>query len=121
MYAATFHGVVSEFFQIFETDSILNSLIASMVSGCVVVLFMTPFDVVSTRLYNQGVDTTGQGLYYNGFLDCFKKIFHSEGIIGFYKGWAASLFRLGPHTVLSLVFWSKLRSMYLELQSDNVA
>lgn len=31
-----------------------------MVSGIVVVLAMTPFDVVSTRLYNQPTDTQGK-------------------------------------------------------------
>lgn len=31
-----------------------------MVSGVAVVLAMTPFDVVSTRLYNQPTDTQGK-------------------------------------------------------------
>ena len=83
-----------------------------MVSGAVVVLCMTPFDVVSTRLYNQGTDAKGKGLFYNGVTDCFVKILEKEGVWGFYKGWAASLFRLGPHTVLSLVFWDRTRKLY---------
>jgi len=104
---------------LFPRESWLNALIASMMSGCVVVVCMTPFDVVSIRIYNQGVDLSGKGLYYNGFADCFGKILKSEGMLGFYKGWAASLFRLGPHTVLSLVFWSKLRSVYMEFHNEN--
>lgn len=101
--------------QVFAPNSVLAALCASTLSGVVVVIFMTPFDVVSTRLYNQGVDTAGKGLYYSGFFDCFKKIFFNEGPLGFYKGWAASLFRLGPHTVLSLVFWDELRKLYTVL------
>lgn len=36
------------------------ALAAAMVSGVAVVLAMTPFDVVSTRLYNQPTDTQGK-------------------------------------------------------------
>lgn len=36
------------------------ALIAGMVSSVVVVLAMTPFDVVSTRLYNQPVNHLGK-------------------------------------------------------------
>ena len=106
-------------FQIFKKDSVLNALLASMASGVLVVIFMTPPDVVSTRLYNQGVDANGRGLFYSGTFDCFKKIFLKEGIWGFYKGWAASLFRIGPHTVLSLVFWDQTRRLYLSYTSKE--
>ncbi|ELT95862.1 hypothetical protein CAPTEDRAFT_174650 [Capitella teleta] len=98
--------------KIFREGSLWNTLSASMCSGVVVVMFMTPFDVVSTRLYNQATDTHGKGIYYKGLSDCFLKIFHNEGLWGFYKGWGASLFRLGPHTVLSLVFWQETRRWY---------
>lgn len=96
----------------FEKKSVLNALSASMMSGMAVVFFMTPFDVVSTRLYNQGVDSSGKGAYYKGFSDCFYKIFKNEGPLAFYKGWTASYLRLGPHTTLSLVFWDEIRKFY---------
>ena len=83
-----------------------------MLSSFVVVFFMTPFDVVSTRLYNQPTTTSGTGEFYRGVGDCFAKILRSEGLWGFYKGWGASMFRLGPHTVLTLVFWEKLRTTH---------
>ncbi|XP_013416950.1 solute carrier family 25 member 35 [Lingula anatina] len=105
--------------QIFKKDSILNALIASMMSGVVVVICMTPFDVISTRLYNQGIDKHGKGLFYDGFLDCFTKMFKSEGLWGFYKGWAPSLFRLGPHTVLSLVLWRMTRNFYASFKEEK--
>lgn len=80
---------------------------------------MTPFDVVSTRLYNQPVDPiTGKGLKYSGIINCMLKIWKTESFIGFYKGWSASLLRLGPHTVLSLVFWQELRKSYFVVKSQ---
>ena len=42
-------------FQMFDRDSLLIPFTASTLSGCVIVACMTPFDVVSTRLYNQKV------------------------------------------------------------------
>lgn len=106
--------------KLFKQGSTWNTLLASMVSGVAVVAMMTPFDVVSTRLYNQGVDKHGKGEFYKGFFDCFTKIFKTEGLWGFYKGWAASLFRLGPHTVLSLVFWQSTRKVYENLFGEKL-
>lgn len=110
-----------------------------MVSGVAVAVTMTPFDVISTRLYNQPVDADGtvrpfqiqhrghvafprsagvhswllspQGKLYRGFLDCILQISSREGLLGLYKGIGAVYLRLGPHTVLSLFFWDKLRNM----------
>ncbi|XP_017550871.1 solute carrier family 25 member 35 isoform X2 [Pygocentrus nattereri] len=98
--------------QVFSKDSWLVALSAGMVSSVVVVLAMTPFDVVSTRLYNQPVDQLGQGRLYRGFMDCFSRTLRMEGLTGLYKGLGASYFRLGPHTILSLLFWDQLRYVY---------
>jgi len=109
--------------KIFERDSLMIPFTASTLSGCCIVACMTPFDVVSTRLHNQKVvgATSRGGVLYSGISDCFLKIFRKEGLWGFYKGWAASLFRLGPHTVLSLVFWDQTRELYIRYHSSNEA
>lgn len=99
-------------FQFFHADSVINSLLASISGGLVVVACMTPFDVVSTRMYNQSVGPTGKGTMYHNVPDCFIKIFRKEGVWGFYKGWGPSFFRLVPHTILSLVFWDQLRILH---------
>lgn len=105
--------------EFFEPDSWLAALAASMLSGLAVVACMTPMDVVSTRLYNQGVDGNGKGLVYSGLLDCLRKIFYSEGLYGFYKGSTASLLRSGPHTILSLMFWNEYRKLYKSFSSNK--
>lgn len=102
-----------EFFlqqKMFKEGSIVVPIASSMTASVFVVVAMTPFDVVSTRLYNQGVSKeTGRGLLYNNVFDVFRKILKSEGVFGFYKGIGAHYFRLGPHTILSLVFWDTFR------------
>uniref|UniRef100_A0A3Q2E892 Solute carrier family 25 member 35 n=1 Tax=Cyprinodon variegatus TaxID=28743 RepID=A0A3Q2E892_CYPVA len=102
--------------QVFPKDSWLVALSAGMISSVMVVLAMTPFDVVSTRLYNQPVDHLGKGQLYKGFTDCFSKTLKKEGLTGLYKGLGASYFRLGPHTILSLFFWDELRKLYQKLR-----
>ncbi|XP_062993998.1 solute carrier family 25 member 35 isoform X2 [Elgaria multicarinata webbii] len=98
--------------EIFPKDSWLVALSAGMTSSFTVAIAMTPFDVASTRLYSQPVGPDGQGLLYKGLLDCLAKIIRSEGFLGIYKGLGASYFRIGPHTILSLLFWDQLRQFY---------
>ncbi|XP_053546220.1 solute carrier family 25 member 34 [Bombina bombina] len=93
----------------FAEDSWLVSLAGGMISSVGVAVAMTPFDVVSTRLYNQPVDSEGKGRLYRGFLDCFMKITKKEGPLALYKGIVPAYVRLGPHTILSLLFWEELR------------
>ncbi|XP_062575068.1 solute carrier family 25 member 35-like [Saccostrea cucullata] len=96
----------------FDPDDGRNALIATFASAVMNTLCMTPFDVVATRMYNQGVCSEGKGLTYSGVANCFIQIFRTEGLWGFYKGWGPQLLRLGPQTILSLYFWDRLRYMY---------
>ncbi|CAC5418828.1 SLC25A34_35 [Mytilus coruscus] len=98
--------------KVFSDTSILIPFCSSIVSGIVLTVFMTPPDVICTRLYNQGVDANGKGLYYKNLLDCAFKILKKEGPWGFYKGWGPSFIRIAPHSVLSLMFWDQLRKSY---------
>lgn len=107
--------------QVFEKTSLLIPFFASILSGVVLTIFMTPPDVVCTRLYNQGLDANGKGLYYKNLGDCFVQILKKEGPWGFYKGWGPSFLRIGPHSVLSLMFWDQLRSGYEKLQHKHLA
>ncbi|KAK5645020.1 hypothetical protein RI129_006320 [Pyrocoelia pectoralis] len=97
---------------LYYNSPLLTTFTASFIGGFIATIFITPFDLISTRLYNQGVDPKGRGLLYKGYLDCVFKIVQSEGVFGLYKGFWAGYLRLGPHTVLSLVFWDQLKWFY---------
>ncbi|KAL7750641.1 Mitochondrial oxaloacetate carrier protein [Sorochytrium milnesiophthora] len=114
-----------------ETTSVPTSpndislhLCASLLTGFVAVMFMNPFDVVATRLYNQPVQSTPQsagnspvkpkGLLYSGPVDCFAKTIRTEGVAGLYKGLTAHWLRIGPHTVLTLVFFDQFKQLARE-------
>ncbi|DBA03703.1 TPA: hypothetical protein N0F65_004120 [Lagenidium giganteum] len=91
-------------------DGFQVQLGASLVSGLAVTTAMNPFDVVSTRLYSQKV-VNGKGELYDNVFDCIRKTFRAEGIRGFYKGWTAHYFRLGPHTMFTFLLWEKAKKV----------
>lgn len=81
---------------------------------------MNPFDVVSTRMYNQNTEkgsNRGGSLYKNP-LDCIVKTVKAEGPTALYKGFLAHYLRIGPHTVLCFVFL--VRNQIISIIEDNL-
>lgn len=48
---------------------------------------------------------------YRGILDCAKKTFVNEGIFGFWAGLPTYYFRVGPHSVITLLTAEFLRKL----------
>lgn len=105
--------------QWFLEDSWLVALAGGMISSVAVAAVMAPFDVVSTRLYNQPVDRAGRGQLYGGLTDCLVKICQQEGPLALYKGLGLAYLRLGPHTILSMFFWDELRKLATRAQHQG--
>lgn len=137
---------LSSLSQWLSPDTWLTALVAAMVSGVAVAVTMTPFDVISTRLYNQPVDESHrvsgdkrliknnknkhillsccvfcylQGRLYAGFLDCMLKVCQAEGLLGLYKGMGPVFLRLAPHTVLSMLFWDLMRQQAMKNRQNH--
>lgn len=99
--------------EFFSDDAVLTKAFASsMLVGVVTALLMTPFDTVSTRLFNQSRDSTGKGLLYSGIPDCFAKTLRTEGVRGLYKGLIPVYSRIAPHSMLTLMLWEKLKYLH---------
>ncbi|KAK7806307.1 hypothetical protein U0070_027309 [Myodes glareolus] len=105
--------------QWFLEDSWLVALAGGVISSVTVAAVMAPFDVVSTRLYNQPVDRAGRGQLYGGLADCLVKICQQEGPLALYKGLGLAYLRLGPHTILSMFFWDELRKLATRTQHQG--
>ncbi|XP_016973728.1 solute carrier family 25 member 35 [Drosophila rhopaloa] len=104
------------------THPVLLSFCSGLASGSLVSVANSPFDVVTTRMYNQPVDEKGRGLIYRGLVDCFTKILRTEGLHGMYKGFWPIYLRSAPHTTLIFVFFDKLlyiRDLYVFPQNKN--
>lgn len=65
-----------------------------------------------TSVYFPAVDEMGKGKLYTNYIDCVQKVYKTEGLLGFYKGLGPNYVRLGPHTMLCLVFWDELSALY---------
>jgi len=83
-------------------------LISSFLCGIAVVVFVAPWDCVSTRLYAKPGLTLAA---------CFREIFHEGGIAAFYKGWLPFYLRIGPEAVVTMVVLEQSRIMLNDLSS----
>ncbi|XP_035907634.1 solute carrier family 25 member 35-like [Anopheles stephensi] len=99
-------------YQVFQESIVLTALASSTVAGFFTSVLMSPCDVVTTRMTNQAVSANGKGLLYTNIFDCFLKIYRSEGIHGYYKGFVPMYLRVAPHTMLNLTFWEFFKGLY---------
>ncbi|KAF9119472.1 Mitochondrial oxaloacetate carrier protein [Mortierella sp. GBA39] len=92
-----------------ENGSLCHGL-SSLISGFFVCTVMNPFDIISTRMFNQATDPiTGKGSLYRNPLDCFLKTVRAEGVTALYKGFTAHYLRIGPHTIFTFVFMEQTK------------
>jgi solute carrier family 25 protein 34/35 len=79
-----------------QSGQLKTYITASLITSFLVCIAMNPFDVVSTRMYNQQThDKTKVGALYKNASDCFRKIIQFEGISALYKGFQAHYLRIG--------------------------
>lgn len=82
--------------------------IASMVSAVATSCASLPFDNVKTKLQKQS--KLPDGTYpYSGFFNCIVKTAANEGITGFWAGLPTYYFRVGPHSIITLIAADNLR------------
>lgn len=64
--------------------------------------------VVRSRLQEQGQNRK-VGMQYAGVVDCIKKVFQKEGLLGFYRGCATNLLRTTPSTVITFTSYEMIK------------
>ena len=77
-----------------EIYAVAYQLFYGGLAGCLSVSFTYPTDLIRRRLQLQGFDTNVPK--YDGIKDCIRKIYKSEGIIGFYRGLGACYIKIIP-------------------------
>jgi hypothetical protein len=91
--------------------SLMPHFLSSIISAIVASLVTCPADVIKTRLMNMKQES----ILYDGVIDCFRRIYRTEGVRGFYKGLGATIGRLGPHTI---ILW-QVQEMILRLLREE--
>ncbi|GAM27251.1 hypothetical protein SAMD00019534_104260, partial [Acytostelium subglobosum LB1] len=84
---------------------------ASLLAGFVAAVVTSPVDVIKTRIMNQPFDASGHGTMYRSTLDCLTKTLQTEGLHGLYKGFIPNWLRIGPHTLVTFIFYENLRKL----------
>ncbi|KAI0223693.1 Mitochondrial dicarboxylate carrier [Lamellibrachia satsuma] len=83
-------------------DNITTHFTASFMAGAVATLITMPLDVMKTRMMN-----APPGMY-SGILAVGKDI-AITGPTGFFKGFVPAFVRLGPHTIITFIFFEQIR------------
>ena len=81
---------------------------ASMISAVATSTASLPFDNIKTKLQKMKRLPDGTNPY-SGFIDCAMKTAAREGITGFWAGLPTYYFRVGPHSIITLLTSEYLR------------
>lgn len=106
----TFYDVAkAELLAAGAADTAPMHAVASLAAGGAAALSSNPFDVVKTRLQNQGRASAGGARLYSGFADCFATTVRTEGPLALWKGLLATWARQAPLNTVRFVALEQLR------------
>lgn len=93
-------------------------IVAGGSAGFVEVCIMHPLDLVKTRLQIQNKKTmgsTGAGtqIYYNGVLDCFRKMYRHEGMFSYWKGILPPILAETPKRATKFVCFEQYKRFFM--------
>ncbi|XP_067128100.1 mitochondrial dicarboxylate carrier [Centruroides vittatus] len=93
-------------------DNLLTHFTASLSAASIATTMTQPLDVLKTRMMNA---KPGE---YKSLLHCIA-VTARLGPLGFFKGYIPAFVRLGPHTILTFVFFEQLRINFGFRQDSN--
>jgi hypothetical protein len=95
-----------------DRDKAVLHLISAMSASVVATTACNPFDVVKSRYMSDIPSSVDGTKKYHSVSHCFRVTLQVDGIRGFFRGWTAAYWRVGPHTVMSLLLFEKLREVF---------
>lgn len=89
-------------------------------AGFVEVCIMHPLDLVKTRLQIQN-KTGANDTYYKGVLDCFRKMYRSEGITSYWKGILPPILAETPKRATKFLCFEQYKGIFQNLIGSDKA
>ena len=104
-----------QFFDKTFGKGLCSNLLSSAVSGFCCAFASLPFDLMKNRLMYMKADPVTGEMPYKNLWDCFVKIFKTEGITAYWKGFWTYYFRCAPHAMIILLINEALIPGYEKL------
>lgn len=81
--------------------------LASFSANAACCVITHPLDLIRTRVYFQ-YHNKDQAQHYNGLAHAFKKIYETDGMIGFFRGLLPRILRKGMGSIIAWSFYEYL-------------
>jgi solute carrier family 25 (mitochondrial dicarboxylate transporter), member 10 len=89
-------------------DNIATHFVSSLAAGFVATSICNPVDVIKTRIMNAGKKES--------LMNILGKAQQKEGLFWMYRGWTPSFMRLGPQTVITMIFLEQHKKLYRSIK-----
>ena len=91
-----------------ENPKTFDRFVAGGLAGLTAATLIYPMDLAKTKL------ALAHGNQYNGFVDCIRKVYRSEGFFGLYRGWLPTAIGGVPFAAIDLGVFNTLKDMYVK-------
>uniref|UniRef100_A0A8C3T0U0 Solute carrier family 25 member 36 n=1 Tax=Chelydra serpentina TaxID=8475 RepID=A0A8C3T0U0_CHESE len=115
IYFAAYSNCKEKLNNIFEPDSTQVHMISAGVAGFTAITATNPIWLIKTRLQ---LDARNRGERQMSAFECVRKVYHSDGIKGFYRGMSASYAGISE-TVIHFVIYESIKRKLLEFKTAS--
>lgn len=91
-----------------ENPKTFDRFVAGGLAGLTAATLIYPMDLAKTKL------ALSHGNQYNGFVDCIRRVYRSEGFFGLYRGWLPTVIGGVPFAAIDLGVFNTLKDMYVK-------
>ena len=92
-----------------KADGAVNHLFSGLIAEIIACILYVPIDVLKERMQVQPLSSKGKYPYRNG-AHAANTVLRTEGIVGFYRAYGATIMSFGPFSALYFTFYEELKS-----------
>jgi len=96
-----------------QTPTLIQRIIAGLITGAVGISIACPTDVVKIRLQAEGRLPPGAQRRYNGTIDAYTKIIKNEGVVGLWTGIVPNILRNSIMNAAELASYDQIKTSIL--------